>query len=296
MKTLFILNSASGKLRKDKGCGFVQKIHSIAPEFRLSPEIVITQAPRHAVELARQAVNEGVEQIVAVGGDGTMNEVAQGVVGTDAILGLIPMGSGNGLGRHLGICGSLNSMMEILSEGGVKTIDTGTVNGIPFFNVMGIGFDAEMSQGFNSLPKRGLSGYLRVGLKLFMRYQPQTYILECEERTKHEIEAWLIAVANSAQFGNQAYIAPKAEVDDGLLDLTALRLSHRLGAIPLALRLFAKNIDKSKAAHTKRGCSFKIYRQQPGIIHTDGEVHKTTAELSIHVRPGSLKIKVPSRL
>jgi diacylglycerol kinase (ATP) len=291
MKFRFIVNPASGKLRKDTTLD--ARIQSLSVKLGLCHEIVYTQAPKHATELASEAAKSSIDVVVAVGGDGTMNEVAQGLLHTESVMGLIPCGSGNGLGRHLGISGSFDRAMHILKEGRVRLIDTGSVSGIPFFNVMGVGFDAEISQRFNPLPSRGLSAYVKVGFKAFIDYKPERYRVATEGNHAFESDAWMISVANSAQFGNNAYIAPNAEVDDGKLDLTCINLKRRVSVLPLTYRLFAKNIQRSKHSIMLQGESFTIERANSGIIHTDSEVHELGRVLRIQTHPKSLNILVP---
>jgi diacylglycerol kinase (ATP) len=238
-------------------------------------------------------VDAGCGLVVAIGGDGTLNEVAAGLVGTPAVFGLIPCGSGNGLGRHLGIPGPGKGAFRTLVEGRVRTIDTGEVNGIPFFNAMGLGFDAEIADRFNHLTRRGLAAYVRTTLGTLFHYKPQTYVIR-NGVASLETPAFILTVANSDQYGNDCFIAPGASVEDGLLDLTVIKRASVFNAGPLAARLFLKKIDGSSAVARLRGDHFTIERSAPGLIHTDGETHQAAARLEINVRPGSLRIMVPS--
>lgn len=291
MKILYIINPASGKLRRDPS--FAARLEVKTKRNGVAGEIQFTRFATHATELAASGAEQGFDCVVAVGGDGTMNEVAQGLVHKDCLMGLVPCGSGNGLGRHLGIIGGIDRSLQILAHGVVKEIDTGSVNGYRFFNVMGIGFDAEISQRFNRMAFRGLPSYVGVGVKAFFSYRPRHYHV----RSAHASErttAWMVSVANSSQFGNNAFIAPRAQVDDGELDLICLRPLHPLGVVPLTFRLFARNIDKSSHAITMRSDAFTIECEGSSIIHTDGEVYRTGSVLQIATHPKSLKIMVPN--
>jgi len=290
MNILYIINPASGKLRRDGS--FANRLAAAAKRIGVAGEMQFTLAPQHATELAATAAERGVKCVVAVGGDGTLNEVAQGLVHTECRLGLVPCGSGNGLGRHLGIVGGLERSLQILAQGVMKAIDTGCVNAYPFFNVMGIGFDAEISAQFNRMTSRGLPAYIRVGVKTFFSYRPRHYHFFNDTATERTT-AWMISVANSAQFGNNAYIAPNAQVDDGVLELTCLRPAHPLEVLPLTYRLFAGTIERSSRAVTMQSDSFTIECEGSNTIHTDGEVHQTGSVLNIKTFPKSLNILVP---
>jgi YegS/Rv2252/BmrU family lipid kinase len=265
---------------------------SFLREHRLHGDIVNTTHPHHATELAQAAIAEGCDVVVAMGGDGTLNEVARAITDSPAILGLIPCGSGNGLGRHLNL-GAGRHALPVLHQGRVRTIDTGEANGLPFFNVMGVGFDAEISSQFNHLTKRGFLSYVRTGLRAWQTYQPDTYTIQHDDRQR-ELSAFVIAVANSDQYGNDCFIAPGAEVDDGKLDLTAIKPFGNLSVLPLAARLFRRNAHRSPHVEQFRGERFTIHRSKAGPIHTDGEVHETDAVVTVAIKPDSLKVLVPA--
>lgn len=234
----------------------------------------------------------GCDRVVAIGGDGTLNEVAAALVGTPVALGLVPCGSGNGLGRHLGIPGPGRGAFRNLLSGRIRSIDTGIAAGVPFFNAMGTGFDAELSLRFNRLTRRGLPAYARTTASLLRGYKAETYGIEAGGRMT-ELRAFIVAVANSDQYGNDCFIAPGARIDDGALDLTALPPVGWLSAAPLAVRLFRGTLRATRTVHRDRGPSFVLHREKAGPFHTDGEVHDGPADLRIEVRPSSLHILVP---
>jgi diacylglycerol kinase (ATP) len=256
-------------------------------------DFVETTHPTHATTLAQEAIDAGCDVVIAMGGDGTMNEVATAVTRSDAVFGLIPGGSGNGLGRHLGLHGPLPRTLQALLTGRVHSIDTGTANGLPFFNVMGIGYDADLSVEFNRLTQRGLWSYLKTGVNFWRNYPPERYVIRQDER-QTEINALMIAVANSDQYGYNCYVAPGAKVDDGELNLTAIKPIRAYGFVPLAARLRFGTVRTSPAAQLMAGKTFIIERPSAGIIHTDGEVHQTSARVEVAVQPQSLKILVPA--
>jgi diacylglycerol kinase (ATP) len=290
LKARFIFNPHSGSNRRnprlrDRALAFIK-------ERGLDASLVSTERPRHATELAAAAVREGCELVVAIGGDGTMNEVASALVDSPAVFGLIPCGSGNGLGRHLGIHKAGQGAFNTLLEGRTMAIDTGIINGFPFFCAAGMGFEALIAGRFSLLTSRGFSGYLRASAAAWWNYQPEHYVIH-QHGESRPVEAFTLAVANSSQYGNNAYIAPDASVHDGLLDLTAVPRVNIFNAGPLIWRLFNGSIKRvSKVTHLQ-GAQFIIERNQPGWIHTDGEPRATTAKVEITIKPQSLRIMVP---
>jgi diacylglycerol kinase (ATP) len=290
VKTRFIYNPRSGHNAKNPY--LLERARLFIAEHRLDAQIVQTERPRHATELARRALDDGCELVVAIGGDGTMNEVAAALIDSPATLGLIPCGSGNGLGRHLGIPGPGRGAFRNLLHGDIRPIDTGVANGIPFCNAMGVGFDAEISHRFNRLAHRGLPAYVHTTFGTLFRFRPQQYIIRSGDLSI-STSAFIISVANSDQYGNDCFIAPGASVDDGRLNITVLKSIHLFNALPIAVRLFTKSIDGSASVQRLLGHRFSIERPTPGLLHTDGETHETAALIEVTVRPRSLRVMVP---
>jgi diacylglycerol kinase (ATP) len=291
MKIRFIFNPCAGFNARNPR--LLAQTHRFIEHHKLEADVAITARARHGTELARKAIDDGCHLVVAIGGDGTMNEVAAALVGTQTTLGLIPCGSGNGLGRHLGITGPTRDAFDNLLHGRIRTIDTGEVNGLPFFNAMGVGFDATVSSQFNGRTRRGFRSYVSTVATAFAGFRPEAYSI----RSAHadlDVSAFLLCVANSDQYGNNCFIAPGARVDDGQLDLIAISNVNLLTAAPLAVRLFTRTIGSSKQVRQLRGTSFSIERSAAGVVHTDGEVHETTARIDVCVRPHSLRIMVPA--
>lgn len=293
MKTRFIINPCSGRNRRRPWLS--DAIRRFAGSHALDADVKVTEGPRHATDLARAAVQAGCELVVAVGGDGTMNEVAQALTNTPAALALVPCGSGNGLALHLGLPRSLPAALRLVSgvAGRVAAIDTGLVDERPFFNAMGLGFDAEVSRRFNGLTRRGLPAYIRATLGVVRSMRGERCTITAGER-RETLDALLVTVANSDQYGNHARIAPGAHVDDGLLDLVAIRPTNLFGLAAMAPALFLGNIDQSRHVLRIRGAGFTIERSGPGIVHTDGETHAAGAVVNVRVNPRSLRILVPA--
>ena len=258
-------------------------------------EVVLTERSRHACELAAAALSRSCELIVAVGGDGTMNEVASALIDTSATLGLIPCGSGDGLGRHLGIHGSASHALRVLGSGHPRTIDTGMADGHPFFTASGIGFEAEIAQRFNALKRRGFLRYLSTSARVLMTWKPSRYVIH-HASNKDEVEAFTLAVANSDQYGNNAIIAPGARADDGLIDLCAIPSITFFNAAPLVARLFSGTLKSHAGIYLRRATAFTVERPIPGPLHTDGEIHEAGTTIQFTVRPASLRVMTPARV
>lgn len=257
-------------------------------------DVKLTERPQHARELAARAIAEGHDLVVAVGGDGTMNEVATALVGTRATLGLVPCGSGDGLGRCLGLHGAYPRALEVLETGRPRIIDTGVANGHAFFNVAGLGFEALLAERYNRLKRRGFLRYVTTTAGAFRHRTAERYTIT-STNGRHEFEALTLAVANSDQYGNNARIAPGARLDDGLLDLCAVPPVTVFNAGALAARMFTGSLNQNAGVLHERGTRFVVERAAPGLLHTDGEVHTAGRVVEFVIRPASLRIMCPAR-
>lgn len=285
----FIVNPISGVLDKHQIMeGMARRLDREAYEAR----VVYTERAGHAVEIAAREAAEGTYAVVAVGGDGTINEIARSLVHTSTALGIIPCGSGNGLARHLQIPLDPRRAIGILNEGHVETIDYGTLNGTPFFCTCGVGFDAFVSLQFSRAGRRGPLTYLEKTLFDSLKYRPETYELEMDGYTARQ-KAFLIACGNASQYGNNAYITPQATVDDGLLDVTILEPFTALDVPQLAYQLFHKTIDQNSRIKTFRCQHLKIHRRRPGVAHYDGDPVMMGEDLDVRIVQRGLRVLTP---
>jgi YegS/Rv2252/BmrU family lipid kinase len=291
LRTVFVVNPVAG--RASARGQRMQRLEDFIRSNRLDARIEMSRRGGHAEELSRAAADGGAGLVVSVGGDGTMNEVARALVGRDVLFGMVPVGSGNGLGRDLGLPLDPGRALEVLLDGAVREIDTGEVNGLPFFNVMGLGFDAEIGRRFNLSHRRGFFTYLRIGLQAYFSYRRERLRIVPEGAEPVTVDAFLTTAANSTQYGNNARIAPRALLDDGLLDLVTIPSKNPIRALGVVYRLFTASLDRSRTTQTFRAARFRVERAAPGPVHTDGEVHHCGETLDIHVRPRSLKVVVP---
>ena len=251
--------------------------------------IVKTEYAGHATQIALSAAQEGAYMVVAIGGDGTINEIGRSLVHTDTALGIIPCGSGNGLARHLHIPMEPKAAIDIINQGNRCCIDYGKINNIPFFCTCGVGFDAFVSLKFADSGKRGLLTYLENTLHESLTYQPETYEIENEEGTV-KYKAFLIACGNASQYGNNAYIAPQASLTDGLMDVTIMEPFTVLDVPSLSFQLFNKTLDQNSRIKTMRAKRIRIHRAKEGVLHFDGDPLMAGKELDIEIIPQGLYV------
>ena len=289
IKVQAIINPISGVGSKRK---IPKMIEGICSKKNCSLNISFTEYAGHASELTRQAIEEGAEYILAVGGDGTVNEIARAMIHSNAILGIIPKGSGNGLARELHIPMDVKRAIDLIAKGHVTTIDCCRANGQVFFCTCGVGFDAFVSLKFAHAGKRGLLTYLEKTLQESLKYEPETYELETENGVS-KYKAFLIACGNASQYGNNAYIAPQATLTDGLLDVTILEPFTVLDVPSLAFQLFNKTIDQNSRIKTFRCKQLCIRRTTPGVVHFDGDPMETDANVNIQLIQRGLRVVVP---
>ena len=284
MKTvLFIVNPKAGKGRNLDLDNMARQILD-SRCFKWS--VAWTQYAGHAEILAREA---DTDIVVAVGGDGTVNEVARGLVGSDKALGIIPCGSGNGLAFHCGISADPKKAMNLIVSGTVHQMDYGTICGHPFFCTCGVGMDAEVSSVFASGTKRGLWSYVKDTVQQIRNYEPALYRIETESQTL-ELRASLITVANANQWGNNARIAPCASTTDGVFDITIVKPFSFLAAAPLAFELFSGSIDKDRRVMSLKARKVSIVRDNPGWAHFDGDPVMLGEFVAIELFPAKLNI------
>lgn len=287
-RILFVINPISGTSVKDR---YPEEIDRYIDKDQFDHEIIRTSYPGHATELTKQAVKDGLDIVVAVGGDGTINEVARALVHTDTALGIIPSGSGNGLARHLLIPINVKKSVEIINRCKIRRADYGVINDYPFFCTCGMGFDAFVSMKFAETGKRGPMTYIQKVLEEGARYQPETYEITSETDTT-KYKAFLISCANASQYGNNAYIAPQASTTDGLMDVIIMEPFDAIEAPQIAIDMFSKTLDKSSKIKTFQTKQLHIHRSQPGVIHYDGDPVMTGADIDVHLVEKGIRIVV----
>ena len=291
----FIINPISGAKETQSAKRKLPKlIMQMLDKEQWLPNIAFTEYAGHAQELAYQYSRMGFDAVVAVGGDGTVNEVARGLRGTETALGIIPMGSGNGFARHLNIPIRPNRAIEMLNHSEPIRVDYGLANGKLFVSTCGTGFDAVVADHFAGSNKRGFATYFQNALKEVFSYTPQTYhIVGDGLDVTHK--AFLITFANANQWGYEALIAPKASVQDGKMDIMLMSSHAILGSASLALRLFAGSIDDSHFMDTLRAKEVTLFREEAAPFHIDGDPVDMDKDIHIKIVEDGLRVLVEKR-
>ena len=281
----FVVNPNSGPKKKENIVDVIEKTMSGKTPF----DIFVWKDKNNFEEIRQQITSGKYTTVVAVGGDGTVNEVAKNVANTNIILGIIPRGSGNGLARTLGIPQKAVEAIKRVETGKVKTIDHGFINGRFFSCAAGIGFDAHICELFAGSKTRGLMSYVTISLKQFLSYRAKEYTIQTNNET-FKTKAFLIAFANAGQYGNDFYIAPQAKMDDGLIDIVILKPFNIFSACDIFVKVLSKKAHKAKSIVTFSAKEFKIKNESSTAIHFDGEPGAVETEIEVRINPQSLKV------
>ncbi|WDF55143.1 diacylglycerol/lipid kinase family protein [Mucilaginibacter sp. KACC 22063] len=288
-KLLFIINPVAGGKRKDKVPALIDRY---LDKSIFDYDIKFTEAQSQASVMAAEAIDHH-DIIVAVGGDGTVNEIASALAGSKAIFGIIPFGSGNGLSRFLHIPMDTAEAIKTLNSVNTETIDGAKINGQWFFNMAGMGFDAHISEVFSHQKTRGFTTYFKSSVKEITTYKSQVYHLDIDGK-QYEREAFMLSFANSSQYGNNAHVSPHASVQDGLLDVCVIKPFPLYRFPEMGLRMFTGTADKSDYVEIIKGRHIEVKREEPGPVHLDGEPQMLGTEAEIEVVPHILKVIVGS--
>ncbi len=287
-KILFIINPVSGHGKQKKVKKYITKY---LDKRRFESEIAYTERPGHASEISLSARDE-FDYVVAVGGDGSINEVSRGLINSNVTMGILPFGSGNGLARYLHIPLHPTKAIELLNSQAKRNIDTFLVNGREAVNVAGIGFDAHISHKFAEAGTRGFSTYVKLSVGEFFKFKPKQYELTIDGR-KHVTEAFVVSFANSSQFGNNAHIAPKAQIDDGLLDVVVLKPFPVASTLNIGSLLFTRQLHRSPYFESFRCSKIRIVSDEALLTHIDGDPYSFGKELEVKMNPRSLSVIAP---
>jgi YegS/Rv2252/BmrU family lipid kinase len=288
-RILFIVNPISGHRDKRR---FREQVANVLGRENIAYEIAFTEHAGHATALAEEAI--GVYDIVAaVGGDGTLNEVARGLVGTETALAVIPCGSGNGLARCLHIPLNTDKALHLLTQGHIERIDTGSVNGQLFLSVAGIGLDAQTAQDFAQDPRRGFLTYAHYAVNNYFHPKQETVSITFDEKETLTCSPMLITFANSNQFGYNAVIAPHASLQDGLLDTCILERPPLVTIPDVVAKLMDGRLDKSRYLTERQASHITVERPTAGVVNIDGEPVMMDATLDVRIAPQNLKMLVP---
>lgn len=288
-KLLAVINPISGTANKQY---IPETITEVMDESKWDVMIRFTQRPGHATDLAKQAIKHGYYGVLAIGGDGTINEVAAALRDSDTALGIIPNGSGNGLARHLNIPIDVKRALEEINNDRIEQFDYCMANQHPFFCTCGVGFDAHVSAKFAESKKRGPMSYLKNTLVEYLRYRSEEYSIETADQVLTE-RAFVIACGNASQYGNNAFITPNASMQDGLIDVTLIQPFTPLDTAVLGILLFTKHIDQDTNIQSFRTPSLTIHRPKAGVMHIDGEPMMMEADIEVKCVHNGIKIFLP---
>lgn len=290
-KVCLIINPVSGTESKKN---IPQEVAAAYDQTRFDVIIRFTGYPGHATEIAQDAVKNKFAYVLTAGGDGTVNEVARVLINTETVLGILPFGSGNGLARDLNIPLDLEKSLRIVLDGNIRTIDYGSANDHIFFCTCGVGFDAFISDRFADEKKRGPLGYVRNILEGVIDFRSEEYEITHDEGTLNE-RAFLVTCANASQYGNEVYIAPGADMEDGKMNVSILKPLNANEIPQTTLQLFTKNIDKNSKMISLLTGKLTIKRKKSGILHVDGDPIKTGKEIEVKMFHKGLKVFAPKQ-
>lgn len=291
-KIIFIINPISGHHNKNNFPNLVEK-HIDKNQYEYS--IVFTEYAGHATELTMKAIEDDFDYIAAVGGDGTINEVAKCLIGKRQILVIVPLGSGNGLARHLELPFKPERLIkEVINKGKVYKIDTAVMNDIPFISIAGIGFDALIADYFAKDENRGFMTYAKLVTEKYPNYRQKEYTLILDDEKTIECKPFFVTFANSSQFGYNAEISPKASVQDGLIDVCIFKKPNILEVPIVATYFLAKQIDKSNFIDIYKAKKIKVTRKVAEVANIDGEAVEMSKDITVEIIPLSLNILLNS--
>ncbi|GAL87045.1 YegS//BmrU family lipid kinase [Sporocytophaga myxococcoides] len=282
----FIINPIAGVRSKEDIPRKIKEVFSGSEKYY---EIAFTKFKGHATELAQEAVNNNFDAVVAVGGDGTINEVATGLIGQTPALGIIPLGSGNGLARHLKVPIHIQNSIKYLLDSAPVSIDHCRLNNLPFFCTAGVGFDALIGKVFSEQKTRGFSTYLKTVITEYKSYKCETYKISLDGK-EIEMEAFLLSFANASQYGNNVFIAPQASLQDGYIDVCMMHPFPSSSLLNLGFKLFTKKVNKFHYLDIIKAKNIEIERESSGPVHLDGEPVYMDSRLKISIVPNSLRV------
>ncbi len=242
----------------------------------------------------KRAIEQGVDVIMVVGGDGMVNSIGGALIGSQTALGVIPAGSGNGFARHFNIPGDPDKAAASLRKAERKTIDVGYANGHPFFVTCGFAWDADVARQFSKTPMRGVFPYVLAGIYGYFTYEPQKFELELDGKPLTVDKPMILTIANLTQFGAGAQIAPDARPDDDLLELVIVESTDPVQLLANISRLFDGTLNRVKAIEYKRFKRMTVRRERPDPIQVDGELLEAPKEFIVEVRPAALQVLVPT--
>lgn len=283
-RCLLVINPISGTQTKR---GIAARCMRKLNREGIDVEVLYTEKPGDATLFAKKAASKGYLGVIAAGGDGTVNEIATALRGTGTALGIIPLGSGNGLARHLGLTTDASEAIDVIARRNIVACDSCSVNDRTFVCTFGLGFDAAVSEKFAQSHQRGLLNYVKSALTEFTHFQPTEYEITADGHT-FRFKAFIVAACNASQYGNNIFIAPKASIKDGLVDITIIHADTPLTQARVGVELVTGMVKDNMIIQTLRVKEAVIRRAEEGIAHVDGEPIRLGTELDVKCNHGDL--------
>ena len=293
LQVAILINPRAGVRRGDAVAQRREMSRAALRDHGSDGEVVVADGCGRGRAAARKLLEQGVETVVVWGGDGTVNEVASQLVGSGVTLGIVPVGSGNGLARELGLHMDPARALREALRGPVRWIDAGELGGRLFFNVAGVGFDARLAAAFNARTRRGVAGYAAVAMREAVSYEPARYAVTADGAAS-SCRALLVAVANTRQYGNRAIIAPRARPDDGRLELVVVPPLGILAGCWHVSHLFRGTLHRMPGVRMCPVQAGEIAASEPLAFHVDGEVVSGDRRLPLAVHARALPVRVPA--
>ena len=291
-KILFIVNPISGHHDKSK---FPSMVDELIDKDKYEYTITLTEYAGHAAELTKKAIEDQYDIIVAVGGDGTINEVATNIIGARQTFAIVPYGSGNGLARHMHLPLKPKKVItEVINKGVKSKIDTATMNGVPYISIAGVGFDAIIADYFAKDPSRGIKTYVKLVTERYFKFKPEKYHLILDDKEELDCEPLFISFANSNQFGSNAVVSPNASLNDGLLDVCIFKKPSFIQVPWIAERLLTSKIDHTKIVDIHKASKIQVIRKKEDIANVDGEAVMMAKDITVEILPLSLNVLLPN--
>lgn len=288
-RILFIVNPVSGVYKKDD---VEREIRSHINMEIFEIEFIQTEYAKHAIVLARNAVQQGFDAVIAIGGDGSVNEIANGLVHSNVALGLIPFGSGNGFARHFRIPFNTKKCIEIINNFNILRIDTCMFNEKYFVNVAGIGFDAKVAEELVNKKSRGIIPYLLGSIKNYFTAQSHPFTIYVDELRIRK-RAYVLAIANAKQYGYGVKIASNASTIDGKLEFIIVNWFPKILGFFILSRLITGNWENSWTVDTYQAENIEIRFEGALPYHIDGEPYTVEKNAVVKVIPKSLNLIIP---
>ncbi len=283
-KILFIVNPSAGKKRNIDLKEFIESHFSFSDY-----KVAVSSSLEYFEEIKKEIISGNYTDVVACGGDGTVNKVAAFACENNLRFGILPLGSGNGLARSVGVSMNLKKALKQIEQGETKKIDAGVLNDKLFFCAAGMGFDAHIAALFENSPGRGLWGYIKLIWKEFFSYTAENYTLQLNS-TSSKRSAFIVACCNSGQYGNDFYIAPTANMTDGKITVSIIKPFHWIIVPYILLKVVLKKAHTLNIVETHHAEKIKITRTNSGYVHIDGEPLEAGTEINLSVKPLALEI------